>query len=181
MIDFYYTQYSGASLHFFCCAVMARKVWPDLFLGGVGALYPAALPFQAAINVAAEVRYEAAIRAKLDALNISCYTFAMTDDGEYNLDHTDEILDLMHLLLTNKVKVLVHCFIGVSRSAAVVIRYLVRFHQHTYDTALEHINASDGPYRPNTSFEKQLRGMLPLRPLPSALATNPASAASIDS
>lgn len=136
---------------------MAKEVWPDLFLGGLGCLYRESLPFQYVANVAAEVQYDADILEKLRLLNITTYALPMFDEESYSLKHTDEFLELLHMLLTNKVKVLVHCMMGVSRSAAVVIRYLIRYHGFTYDTALQRLQSQRWACRPNSGFEWQLR------------------------
>jgi len=154
---------------------MAKEVWPGLFLGGLGAVYAAlgtvqsgdrggggsrsssssskgghaATPFayQACVNVAAEVRYESEVAAELAELRVLCYRFDMNDDATYRLEHAEEIVELLHMLLQNGVKVLVHCFMGVSRSASVVIRYLIRYHGHTYDSAFAHLRQHSWAYR----------------------------------
>jgi protein-tyrosine phosphatase len=138
---------------------MCKEVWPNLWLGGVDALHngAAGYPFQACINVAAEVRYDGDVQANLTKFEITRYSFAMNDDASYNLEHVEEIVDLLHMLLQNGVKVLVHCFKGISRSVSVIVRYLIRHHAHTYDTALAHLHKTAPAARPNSSFEKQLR------------------------
>ncbi|TDL19164.1 phosphatases II [Rickenella mellea] len=53
--------------------------------------------------------------------------------------------------------VLVHCQQGISRSAAVVIAYLIRQHNMTYDSAYKLVKAKRMCIKPNPGFEKTLR------------------------
>lgn len=54
-------------------------------------------------------------------------------------------------------KVLVHCVAGVSRSASVVIAYIMKELGLSYDTAFTLVRKSRGIVSPNSGFEKQLR------------------------
>lgn len=57
-------------------------------------------------------------------------------------------------------KVLVHCAAGVSRSAALVIHYLMRAHHAlTYDMALAWLQTVRHVVQPNRGFERQLRAL----------------------
>lgn len=53
--------------------------------------------------------------------------------------------------------VLVHCNAGVSRSAAVVIGYLVLVENYTYDDAYTAVKIARSCIRPNKGFEQQLK------------------------
>jgi hypothetical protein len=54
-------------------------------------------------------------------------------------------------------RVFIHCKQGVSRSASIVIAYLIKEKQMTFDTALENILAVRNCVNPNNGFEAQLR------------------------
>lgn len=56
-------------------------------------------------------------------------------------------------------KILVHCHAGVSRSASIVILYLMRAFGLTYDAALGHLRRSRPQAHPNPGFEAQLRAL----------------------
>jgi len=53
--------------------------------------------------------------------------------------------------------VLVHCQQGISRSASIVIAYLMREHKLSYDDALQLLKSKRSCVKPNSSFEKTLR------------------------
>ena len=55
-----------------------------------------------------------------------------------------------------KNKVLVHCMYGVSRSAAVVIAYLIKIKKMCYQDAYNYIKTKRKIARPNSGFELQL-------------------------
>lgn len=54
-------------------------------------------------------------------------------------------------------QVLVHCFAGVSRSASVVIAYLMRYHHMTYSQASAHVRDKRPWINPNPGFVNQLK------------------------
>ena len=53
--------------------------------------------------------------------------------------------------------ILVHCHKGISRSVSMVIGYLMKKNELTYDEALTHIQMFRPIAQPNESFEQQLR------------------------
>ena len=57
----------------------------------------------------------------------------------------------------NKNKVLVHCLAGVSRSATVVIAYLIKYHGMKTDEALKYVKTRRPRVAPNHGFVKQLQ------------------------
>ena len=58
-----------------------------------------------------------------------------------------------------KAKILVHCRAGISRSASVVVYYLMRKNSMDYDTALRYLKERRPIVAPNEWYEKQLRDM----------------------
>eukprot|EP01066_Platyproteum_vivax_P011363 Platyproteum_vivax@DN5161_c0_g1_i2.p1 len=54
-------------------------------------------------------------------------------------------------------KLLLHCNMGVSRSVSIAISYLLKYHRHTYLTALSLISSERIQAKPNDSFIKQLQ------------------------
>lgn len=112
----------------------------------------------------------------LDALGITNIVTAngeplMKDAEKYKnlgvrwFDNTDQnlfpeivdLVDFMHEKLQNKQKVLVHCTAGVSRSASVVILYLMVYYNLTYDEAYNYVKSKRPIIDPNPGFAHQLR------------------------
>ncbi|XP_074381978.1 dual specificity protein phosphatase 1-like [Apium graveolens] len=61
--------------------------------------------------------------------------------------------------------VLVHCFVGRSRSVTIVVAYLIKKHGMSYSEALQHVKSKRAIASPNSgfllqlqNFEKSLRG-----------------------
>ena len=71
--------------------------------------------------------------------------------------HLNSILRFISDANRENINVLVHCSAGISRSASVVIAYLIAAFGLDYDRALAHTRAIRPIVRPNSSFEKQLR------------------------
>ena len=53
--------------------------------------------------------------------------------------------------------VLVHCFYGASRSASIVMAYLIKTERMRYKEALDYLRILRPEVRPNEGFAKQLR------------------------
>ena len=53
-------------------------------------------------------------------------------------------------------RVLVHCKMGVSRSASVVIAYAMKAYEWSLQQALEHVKSKRSCVHPNDEFMKQL-------------------------
>lgn len=68
-------------------------------------------------------------------------------------------LEPCYSILSDNVKTLVHCHMGISRSASIVIYYMMRFHELDYDAAYLYIRARRRYIQPNRGFEAQLRSL----------------------
>jgi len=63
-------------------------------------------------------------------------------DGKNNDDFDEEIDKVVKIIdehMNNNKIVLVHCMAGASRSASVIIYYLMKHHKFTFDGALTHV------------------------------------------
>ncbi|XP_075147538.1 protein phosphatase Slingshot [Haematobia irritans] len=94
-----------------------------------------------------------------DYLNIRVY-----DDEKTNLlKHWDNTFRYITRAKAEGSKVLVHCKMGVSRSASVVIAYAMKAYNWEFQKALQHVKERRSCIKPNKNFLNQLetyRGML---------------------
>lgn len=72
-------------------------------------------------------------------------------------DHLADAVCFIDAARADGGRVLVHCYYGQSRSAAVVIAYLIESERLRYDDALAYLQLLRPDVRPNAGFEKQLR------------------------
>ncbi|XP_047988042.1 protein phosphatase Slingshot isoform X2 [Leguminivora glycinivorella] len=87
-----------------------------------------------------------------DYLNIRVYDDEKTD----LLKHWDNTFKYINKARNEGSKVLVHCKMGISRSASVVIAYAMKAYNWNFDKALKHVKAKRGCIKPNTNFLNQL-------------------------
>ncbi|XP_044753913.1 protein phosphatase Slingshot isoform X3 [Coccinella septempunctata] len=94
-----------------------------------------------------------------DYLNIRVYDDEKTD----LLKHWDDTFKYITKARNAGSKVLVHCKMGVSRSASVVIAYAMKAYNWDFKTAWKHVKGKRTCIKPNTAFLAQLetyRGIL---------------------
>jgi dual specificity phosphatase 12 len=71
--------------------------------------------------------------------------------------HFKDATDYIRKSIQEGKNVLVHCFAGVSRSASIVIAYLMRFHKMDYNVAYNYVKSKRPWINPNYGFQGQLR------------------------
>ena len=64
--------------------------------------------------------------------------------------------DYIHKAINNNGKVLVHCSYGISRSASLVIAYLIKYKEMPYDDAYMYVKKKRNIIEPNEGFKRQL-------------------------
>lgn len=89
-------------------------------------------------------------------------------DDDYNeniLQHFDQISDKINEVACKGGRILVHCVAGVSRSASMVIAYLMKYKNLNLHDAFNYVHSIRPVIRPNNGFfhqliayEKQLTG-----------------------
>lgn len=87
-----------------------------------------------------------------DYLNIRVYDDEKTD----LLKHWDNTYKYINKARNEGSKVLVHCKMGISRSASVVIAYAMKAFNWNFDKALKHVKTKRSCIKPNTNFLNQL-------------------------
>lgn len=70
--------------------------------------------------------------------------------------HFDECFDYIEEAKTSGGGVLVHCFSGKSKSATIVLSYLMKKHRMILSEALKHVQSKRREADPNLGFKKQL-------------------------
>ncbi|XP_059054251.1 protein phosphatase Slingshot [Achroia grisella] len=85
-------------------------------------------------------------------LNIRVYD----DDRTDLLKHWDNTYKYINKARNEGSKVLVHCKMGISRSASVVIAYAMKAFNWNFEKALKHVKAKRNCIKPNTNFLSQL-------------------------
>jgi dual specificity phosphatase 12 len=80
------------------------------------------------------------------------------DNNEENMGpYFDEYADIIYNYIQNNNKnILIHCFMGSSRSATILLAYLIKYENYTLKKSLEYIKELRNIVNPNTSFYEQL-------------------------
>lgn len=85
-------------------------------------------------------------------LNVRVYDDEKTD----LLKHWDNTYKYINKARREGSKVLVHCKMGISRSASVVIAYAMKAYNWNFDKALKHVKGKRSCIKPNANFLSQL-------------------------
>ncbi|XP_037068784.1 protein phosphatase Slingshot-like [Pollicipes pollicipes] len=85
-------------------------------------------------------------------LNVRVYDEEATE----LLKHWDKTFKFIAKAKSEGSRVLVHCRMGVSRSAAVVMAYAMKAYGWSYEKAFKYVKRSRGCVKPNASFLRQL-------------------------
>jgi protein-tyrosine phosphatase len=91
--------------------------------------------------------------------NAMKYARAEIEDfpDERLLDVLDEAIEFIRESISKKESVLVHCQLGVSRSASCVVGYLISHEKMTLDDALQLVKEKRPVANPNFGFKEQLK------------------------
>ena len=90
------------------------------------------------------------------ALDISILFLTYTIESTYLVPHFDDTYRFIKEAKDQNGCVLVHCKMGMSRSASSVVAYLMKEYKMVNDQALEHVRKARPIVQPNDSFAKQL-------------------------
>lgn len=79
------------------------------------------------------------------------------DDSSENIsEYFDNVADLMEATRLRGFSSVVHCMAGVSRSAALILAYMIKYTTFTFLDAFLHVKSIRSPMRPNIGFIQQL-------------------------
>ncbi|CAH8261563.1 unnamed protein product [Arabidopsis lyrata] len=84
----------------------------------------------------------------------------VVDKEDTNLEmYFDECVDFIDEAKRQGGSVLVHCFVGKSRSVTIVVAYLMKKHGMTLSQALQHVKSKRPVASPNAGFIRQLQDL----------------------
>lgn len=134
---------------------MPVEVVPGLYIGSVGAATNRKALEEN--NISHVICAAAGIAPVFSSAGIQYLLLELED---YPSADITRYLDVSSQYINNALKyhgnVLVHCFAGRSRSAAIVAAYLIRYHQMTFEEAIQAIKSKKRNIRPNKGFCYQL-------------------------
>ncbi|KAJ6228539.1 dual specificity protein phosphatase [Anaeramoeba flamelloides] len=84
---------------------------------------------------------------------------SITFDDKVNVDITQKIERVVNIINENDSKILIHCSMGISRSSAAIIYYLMKFQSLSYQQAFGWVKSCRSLIDPNPGFVKQLKGL----------------------
>ena len=80
------------------------------------------------------------------------------DSMEQSLsNYIEEALDFISESQKNNTKILIHCVSGISRSASIVIAYMMAKYKMNYDQAFSYVKTKREIIHPNANFIEQLK------------------------
>lgn len=90
--------------------------------------------------------------------NIEYYNYVLEDNCLYAKEIIQYSKEIFNLIEINSDKnILIHCNEGQSRSVSVIIYYLIKKHNYSFDDALDYIKKIKSDAKPNSVFQKKLR------------------------
>lgn len=96
------------------------------------------------------------LKLYIDHIDVQYHTVEIKDSLRCHL--TPTILDAtIDFIISSTTPVLIHCHAGVSRSATVVMAYLMRIHKKTYQEAKKEVKSKRPCVSPNSTFLKDLQ------------------------
>ena len=129
---------------------LATQIISNLHLGSINDIrnkFPENNNIDLILNVAVECNYNSDIEQK---------HFKFIDSSMQNLEiHFDPIVDIICDNINNNKSVLIHCSAGKSRSASIVLAYLIKKQNMTLQNALNYVQEKRDIY-PNLNFIQQL-------------------------
>lgn len=140
------------------------QILPNLYLSSEGPAKNLTLLKQLQINYilnltgykfnSTELRFQFDYPSEFTVLHIK-----INDDMNVNItDYFDQALAFIHSSIGNSCsnRILIHCEAGISRSATIVIAYLMQYHHQSLKDAYEFVKQRKNNIDPNMNFMQQL-------------------------
>ena len=91
---------------------------------------------------------------------ITYYNFPILDNNKDDITNILlETCELIHKHINNNDKILIHCFMGASRSASVIIYYLMKNKNMTYNYAKNYVSSKRPIINLSKIFENKLKNL----------------------
>jgi protein-tyrosine phosphatase len=138
------------------------KVYPHVFIGNKNAIIGREdilekNKIQIVISALTEEEYNMYMIAEQDFENVDWHCLIIDDDQHEEIqEHFPAITKLLTNAVNNGVNVLVHCAAGVSRSATLVLAYIMTENNMKFDDALKYVRKNRPEVEPNSGFERRL-------------------------
>ena len=157
------------------------QILPYLYLGC--RKVAACLPSLKANGITNVLNVTSSIPNNFVTAGLTYKQIAVEDSHDVNmLQHLPEAFSFIEKARVSGERVLVHCHAGMSRSVTVILAYLMKFCNHTLDSAYEHVKQIKSDISPNFSFMGQLLEYeCTLRPSPSDSGIGSISASPVES
>lgn len=94
--------------------------------------------------------------AKTDHIHYHHFKLKDTDTGDISPAVLNKWVDFIHLCVDNQISVLVHCWAGMSRSAMLVMAYLIKYKEMTTEQARSLVKERRPYVHPNAYFMREL-------------------------
>lgn len=156
------------------------QILPHLYLGC--RKVAACLPSLKASGITNVLNVTSSIPNNFVAAGLNYKQIAVEDSHDVNMiQHLPEAFGFIERARLSGERVLVHCHAGMSRSVTVILAYLMKFFNHTLDSAYEHVKRIKSDISPNFSFMGQLvEYECTLRPSPSDSGIGSISASPVE-
>ena len=138
------------------------KVYPHVFIGNKNAIITREdilqkNNIQIVISALTEEEYEDYMIGEQDFENVDWHRLVIDDDRYEEIkEHFSSTTKLIANAVNNGVNILVHCAAGASRSATLVLAYIMTENNMKYDDALKCVRKYRPEVEPNAGFERQL-------------------------
>lgn len=156
------------------------QILPHLYLGC--RKVAACLPSLRTSGITNVLNVTSSVPNKFAAAGLTYKQIAVEDSHDVNMiQHLPEAYSFIEKARVSGERVLVHCHAGMSRSVTVILAYLMKYYNHTLDSAYEHVKRIKSDISPNFSFMGQLvEYECTLRPSPSDSGIGSISASPVE-
>lgn len=139
------------------CIIEGSGVEGGLYLGGYEAASNQMLLDHHGIKAVLTLTSENRLQYTTDKIFLHKYVMAH-DDPRFDLsEHFEQCVEFIENARKNRYNVLVHCMAGISRSATIILAYLMKTYKYRFDDALQYVRARRPIVNPNDGFVLQLR------------------------